>query len=173
MSLSLYDAVIPAFRQMVGSVQGVLEKGAQHYEGKGLSADELLTCCIHDTMLPLTFQINSVIHHSIGAVEGVRSGEFNAISGLETPDYAGFQANLAKAAERLSELTPEDVNGLEGKDVTFRVGEMTMPFKAEGFLFSFSKPNLYFHAATAYDILRMKDVPLGKRDFLGRLQLAS
>jgi uncharacterized protein len=29
-------------------------------------------------------------------------------------------------------------------------------------------PNFYFHAATAYDILRHAGVELGKRDFLGR-----
>ena len=40
-----------------------------------------------------------------------------------------------------------------------------------GFLQSFSLPNFYFHAATAYDILRSKGVPLGKRDFMGPLRL--
>lgn len=171
MSLTLFDAVIPPFRQIVGSVQGVLEKGAQHCEGKGISPDELLSDCIHETMLPLTFQVNSVIHHSIGAIDGVKAGEFNAVSGLDNPDYAGFQANLADAAQKLAALSPDEVNALEGKDVMFKFGEMRMPFTAEGFLFSFSKPNLYFHATTAYDILRMKGVPLGKRDFLGALQL--
>lgn len=35
-------------------------------------------------------------------------------------------------------------------------------------LHSFSQPNFYFHATTAYDILRWKGVPLAKRDFTGR-----
>ena len=46
-------------------------------------------------------------------------------------------------------------------------------FSAEGFLLSFSLPNFYFHATTAYDILRSKGVPLGKRDFLGRMRMKS
>jgi len=33
------------------------------------------------------------------------------------------------------------------------------------------KPNFYFHATTTYDILRSKGVPIGKRDFTGRLRL--
>ena len=45
---------------------------------------------------------------------------------------------------------------------------MKMPFKAEGFLLSFSLPNFHFHATTAYDILRLKGVPLGKRDLHGQ-----
>ena len=36
---------------------------------------------------------------------------------------------------------------------------------------SFSLPNFYFHATTAYDILRTNGVPLGKRDFMGRLNM--
>jgi uncharacterized protein len=38
----------------------------------------------------------------------------------------------------------------------------------EAFLMGFSLPNFYFHATTAYDILRKEGVPLGKRDYLGQ-----
>ena len=61
----------------------------------------------------------------------------------------------------------------DGKDVIFTVRDMKLPFTAEGFLQSFSLPNFYFHATTAYDILRNKGVPVGKRDFLGRMKLKS
>ena len=37
---------------------------------------------------------------------------------------------------------------------------------------TFSMPNFHFHATTAYDILRSKGVPLGKRDYMGRMKLA-
>jgi hypothetical protein len=40
----------------------------------------------------------------------------------------------------------------------------------ETFLLSFSLPNFHFHAVTAYDILRTRGVPLGKRDYEGRLR---
>jgi hypothetical protein len=33
----------------------------------------------------------------------------------------------------------------------------------------FVVPNLYFHLTTAYDILRMHGVPVGKRDFMTHL----
>ena len=171
MSLSLYDAIVPSYRQILGSVQTILEKGAQHYESRGLKPDDLLAEGIHSDMLPLPFQLHSVMHHSLGALEGVRRGEFGPPSKLEDLDYAGFQAKLAETAQTLAAMKAEQVNGWEGKDVVFKLGEMSMPFTAEGFLFSFSKPNLYFHATTAYNILRMKAVPLGKRDFLGQMQM--
>ena len=68
-------------------------------------------------------------------------------------------------------LTAGEVNGLEGRDVVFAFRDFKMPFVAENFLMSFSLPNFYFHSTTAYDILRHKGVPLGKRDFMGALRL--
>ena len=49
----------------------------------------------------------------------------------------------------------------------FEFGERRLEFVAEEFLLSFSQPNFYFHATTAYDILRWKGLPIGKRDFAG------
>jgi hypothetical protein len=53
----------------------------------------------------------------------------------------------------------------------FEIRGTRIPFTAEGFVTSFSLPNFYFHATTAYDILRSRGAPLGKRDFLGRMRL--
>ena len=60
---------------------------------------------------------------------------------------------------------------LEGREVVFQIRDFKMPFTAEGFLMSFSLPNFYFHATTAYDILRSKGVPLGKRDYIGQMRM--
>jgi hypothetical protein len=80
---------------------------------------------------------------------------------------------VTDAREALQKVKPDEVNGCEGKDVLFQVGELKLPFTAEGFLLSFSLPNFYFHATTAYDILRTKGVPVGKRDFMGKMRLKS
>ena len=68
-------------------------------------------------------------------------------------------------------MTAEDINSLAGRDMRFEMGERVLPFTAEDFLMSFSLPNFFFHAATAYDILRMKGLALGKPDYLGRPRL--
>lgn len=57
-----------------------------------------------------------------------------------------------------------------GRDMRFEFGDNHIEFFAEDFLLSLSQPNFYFHATTAYDILRMKGVELGKRDFNGRVR---
>jgi hypothetical protein len=86
-------------------------------------------------------------------------------------DYSELQKLVADARDALQKLSRDAVDALQGKDVTFQMGDFKMPFTAEGFLMSFSLPNLHFHATTAYDILRMKGVPLGKRDYMGALRL--
>ena len=88
-------------------------------------------------------------------------------------DYRGLQKLVGDAQEALQKLTPAEVNALEGRDVVFQLRDFKMPFTAEGFLLSFSLPNFYFHAPTAYDILRMKGVPIGKRDYMGQMRLKS
>ncbi len=122
-------------------------------------------------MLPLRFQIVSVTHHSRGAMEAAKNGVFVPPTGKPDLDYAALQALVTEARNELAALTPEAVNALDGRDVTFKLGERALPFTAEGFLMSFSLPNFFFHATTAYDILRHKGVPIGKRDFMGRLKL--
>ena len=42
-----------------------------------------------------------------------------------------------------------------------------MKFSGVQYLLGFAHPNFYFHATTAYDILRHNGVEIGKRDFIG------
>ena len=171
MTFSLYDATVANYLQMLGAVGGFLEKSLSHFRDKGVDPAEIVDARLTADMLPLRFQIVSVVHHSCGAIEAAKNGVFTPSSGKPDLDYAALQAMVEEARAELSVLTPETVNALVGRDVTFRFGERALPFTAEGFLMSFSLPNFFFHATTAYDILRHKGAPLGKRDFMGRLKL--
>jgi hypothetical protein len=78
---------------------------------------------------------------------------------------------VADADEALAALAPDEVDGLVGQPMRFEIRGYRADFTAEEFLLSFSMPNFYFHATTAYDILRMKGMPIGKVDYLGQLPL--
>jgi hypothetical protein len=172
MPITLYDAFVPSCRQIVGSVQGLIEKAEAHCAETGCAADEIAGASLHPTMLPLGFQVKSVAQHSYGAIAGVREGRFTPLSGGESPtDFAGMKAMLATAADGLAAVTVDEMETFIGRDMLFEMRDMKLPFTAEGFLLSFSQPNFYFHASTAYDILRAKGVSLGKRDFLGGLRM--
>ncbi|MDO8396864.1 MAG: DUF1993 domain-containing protein [Bradyrhizobium sp.] len=171
MAFSLYDATVANYLQILGAVGGFLEKSLAHFREKGIDPAEIVEARMAPDMLPLRFQIVSVAHHSRGAIEAAKTGVFTPSMGKPDLDYAALQALVTEARDELAALAPDDVNALAGRDVTFRFGERALPFTAEGFLMSFSLPNFFFHATTAYDILRHKGAPLGKRDFMGRLKL--
>ena len=171
MAFSLYDATVANYLQILGAVGGFLEKSLAHFKEKGIDPAEIVQSRLAPDMLPLRFQIVSVAHHSRGAMEAVKIGVFSPPSSKPDLDYAALQALVTEARDELSVLRPEAVNALLGHDLTFRVGDRTLPFTVEGFLMSFSLPNFFFHATTAYDILRHKGAPLGKRDFMGKLKL--
>jgi hypothetical protein len=171
MAFSLYDATVANYLQILGAIGVSLEKSLAHFRDKGVEPAEIVEARLAPDMLPLRFQIVSVAHHSRGAMEAAKNGAFVPPSGKPDLDYASLQALVAEARNELAALTPEAVNALIGRDVSFKLGDRALPFTAEGFLMSFSLPNFFFHATTAYDILRHKGAPLGKRDFLGKLNL--
>ena len=172
MAVSLYDLTVPSYLQTLGALEGVLSKGAAHCKEKGIDPNEIVETRLAPDMLPLRFQIVAVAHHSAGALKGVKAGAFGP-PGPSTADYAGLQKMVTEAREAVEKATAGDLNACAGKDVIFSVGERKIPFTAEGFLQTFSLPNFFFHATTAYDILRSKGVPLGKRDFLGKMNIKS
>jgi len=170
MAVSLYDAVVGTYTQILPAVGGVLEKGRSHLEAEGGDLGEIVETRLHPDMLPLSFQVQSVMQHSLGALQAVEAGAFSPPTTPDT-DYAGLQALITEAIDGLNGYDRETVNAMAGRDVTFRAGENEIPFVAEDFLLTFSLPNFYFHATTVYDILRMKGVPIGKRDFMGRMRI--
>lgn len=167
MAISLYDATVASFLQTTSSVATILDRGLAYSKEHSIEPQEVVdTRLIHD-MQPFRFQIVSVAHHSIGAIEGVKNGTFSPPPSMHDLDYGALQKIVSDARDALQLLTQAEVNGLEGKEVIFRMGDFKRPYVAEDFLLSFSVPNFYFHATTAYDILRSKGVPIGKRDYLG------
>ncbi len=172
MSISLYDLSVASFLQTLGAVSGYLDRGLAHCEANDIDPNEIVETRLFPDMLPFRFQLQSVAHHSLGAIEGAKAGVFSPPPQIPAHDYKGMQALVADARAALEALSPDEVNALEGKEMVFRFRPgVEMPFVAENFLMSFSLPNFYFHSATAYDILRTKGVPLGKRDFMGQMRM--
>ena len=121
-------------------------------------------------MLPFAYQVKSTAVHPLGAIEGVRKGAFSPDTKTPPDTFNGLRERVAQTIAALEALNPDEVESFIGRAMRFEFGTNRMDFVAEEFLLSFSQPNFYFHAATAYDILRMKGVELGKRDFNGRVR---
>ena len=171
MAITLYDATVSAFTQTVGALGHLLKRGRAHCEENSIDLTSVLDSRIYPNMLPFRYQVQAVIGHSVGAVEGVKGGVFKPPYGTPTADWNALDAAVAEALETLKAYAPDAINALEERDVVFNVGERTLAFTGAGFLMTFSVPNVHFHATTAYDLLRAQGVPLGKGDYLGRIKL--
>jgi hypothetical protein len=171
MSNSLYDISVGSYLQALSGMAIVLEKGAAFAAENGIDADQFVGAKLHNDMLPFLFQVNCARQHSIDALASLQSGECSPPKTTEQRDYKGLQKMVADTIEELKAVSADEVNSAQGKTVVFKFGKHEMPFTAENFILSFSLPNLNFHIATAYDILRMKGVPLGKADFLGKMRI--
>jgi len=171
MPISLYDVSAATYLQTLAGVTGFLAKGREHCTKNGIDLGLVVETRLFPDMLPFRFQIVSVAHHSLGAIRGIQAGQFSPPAPTPDLDYAALEQLVAEAQAGLRALDRSAIDALEGKPVQFKLGDRGMPFTAENFVLSFSLPNFFFHATTAYDILRVKGVPLGKRDFMGPMRM--
>lgn len=171
MAFSLHAATIPPFLQILGSVARLVEKAEAHCAERGLPAEELIGARLAPDMLPFAYQVKSTAEHSIGAIEAVRRGVFSPSLAAPPDSFAGLRDKIAEARAALEVIDKGEVDSFVGRDMRFEFKDFRLDFTAEGFLTSFSLPNFYFHATTAYDVLRMKGLAIGKRDFMGQMSV--
>lgn len=168
MAFSLYAATVPSYLQILEAVSGLLVRAESFCTEKGIAPQELIQARLAEDMLPFAYQVKSTAVHSHGAIEGVRKGVFSPDMTPPPETFAALKTRIAETLSALRAIDVAEVDGFLGRDMRFSFGDRRMDFTAENFLLSFSQPNFYFHATTAYDILRWKGLPIGKRDFLGK-----
>jgi hypothetical protein len=171
MPLSLYAATVPSFQQILGALSGLILKAEAHCKEKSLEPAELIQARLAPDMFPFAYQVKSTAVHSLGAIEGALKGVFSPDLSPPPDTFEGLKTRVAETLSGLAALDPVKVDALVGRDTRFSFRDNHMDFTAEDFLLSFSQPNFYFHATTAYDILRWKGLPIGKRDFTGKPRL--
>ena len=171
MAFSLYAATVPSYVQILNSVSGLIDKAESFCTEKGISPHDIIQARLAHDMLPFAYQVKSVAVHSLGAIEGVRKGVFSPDMTQLPETFAALKARISQTLAALEAIDAAEIDAFIGRDMRFTFGERSLEFTAENFLLSFSQPNFYFHAATAYDILRWKGLPIGKRDYAGRLRL--
>lgn len=171
MSFSLYDAVVPSNLQVLASIDALIDKAAAFAAENGRAEADLIDARLAPDMLPFGYQVKSCAGHSIGGIEGVRAGSFSPDMAPWPTDFAGLHGVVQAAIASLKAIDRDGFDALGDNDTQFAFGETRMPFTGANFLLSFSQPNFYFHATTAYAILRAQGVKLGKRDFIGTPRL--
>lgn len=168
MTTPIYKSTIGVMIRQAEALVGVLGAGRAHL---GDDADAFINETLIDDMLPFSFQIRAVCHSAWGNYEAMRSGTAAPPADMEITSYAQLETLLADTIANLKTIDPAELDGLLDTDMMFIFGDFKLPFKGIGFLTSFAIPNFYFHVTTAYNLLRQKGVTIGKREFLGALDM--
>ncbi len=166
MTLSIYSTSIPVFKQILGSLSAILDKAEAHATEKKIDPSALLNFRLFPDMLPFVRQIQIATDFAKGC--GAR------LAGAAVPPYedseqsfAELKARIAKTIAFIDALPQADIDGSEGREITTGSGEKTKHFTGQSYLFHYALPHFFFHATTAYDILRHNGVEVGKKDFIG------
>jgi hypothetical protein len=168
MSLSMYQASVPVFLQMLNNLSAILDKAeAFAAEGK-IDEGVLLGWRLAPDMFAFTRQVQIAADFAKGTTARLAGAEVPKYADDET-SFAALKQRIAKTVTFLQGFKPAAIDGSEDRDISLTVGGQDMHFKGQPYLLHFSLPNFYFHAATAYDILRACGVDVGKRDFIGNI----
>ena len=165
--MSLYEASVPAFLQILNSLSAILTKAEAHAAAKKIDPDVLLGARLFPDMLPLSRQIQMVCDFATKTCARLTGDEVPSTPDTEKT-FDELKQRLAKAINYVKALKPAQFDGAETREISFPTGPgSTMTLKGQQYLSHFALPNFYFHAATAHGILRKNGVEIGKRDFLG------
>jgi len=165
---TMYDASVPTITRALTNLIHLLEKGAAHAETKKIEPAVLIGSRLFPDMFPLSRQVQ--IACDIGKTGTAR------IAATEAPKYDDNEATFPELIERarktiawLEALKPEQFDD-GARMVTFPVQKETKTMPAARYLYSRVLPNVVFHCATTYNILRHNGVEIGKGDFLGPIK---
>lgn len=160
-AITLHEASFVYLEKATVALIGILKKGAE-----SPAAASLPTVSLYEDMKPLAFQVNVVARMAERLTKEVTGAEETCSAGETT--MAELIATAEKTLALLKSVDPAAVNGKEDQPVKlFLPNAGTWNMTVQTFSTNFVVPNTFFHVQTAYAILRMKGVPLGKPDYMG------
>lgn len=167
--MSLYQLSAVQMSKMLRNLDGCLEKAAAFAEAKGSSPDDLVNCRLSFDMRPLVFQVQAACDTAKFAVARLAGVDAPSHPDTETT-FAQLRARIGAVLEFIATVDEKQFAGAAEREVklSFLPGQAMY---GTDYLSEMSLPNFYFHVTTAYALLRMSGVKIGKMDFLGNVTL--
>jgi uncharacterized protein len=166
MTISMYQASVPAFIRALNNLAAILEKGSAYAQARKIDDAVLLNSRLFPDMFPLVRQVQI-------ATDTARSGA-GRLAGVDFPSYEDKEATFQDLIQRirhtvtyLESLKPAQIDGGEDKTITWQSRSSSKSMQGQPYLMSHLLPNIHFHVTTAYNILRHNGVEIGKKDYLG------
>lgn len=166
MPISMYQASAPRFANTLKNLSAILGKAQAHCEARKIDPLVLTGARLYPDMFALARQVQIACDSAKGAVARLAGVEIPKHEDTEK-SFEDLQARIAKTLDFIATVNPAQIDGSEEKEVVLKLQGKDVPFKGLQYLLGFAWPNFYFHATTAYAILRHNGVEVGKRDFIG------
>jgi uncharacterized protein len=167
MSQSFYNAAIPTLVRALTNLSAIVDKGFAHAEAEKIDTAALLSARLYPDMFPFTRQVQIASDQAKGGAA--------RLAGIEPPKFPDTENSFPELKSRvertvafLHSLKSQQFEGAGERAIEIKQPQRTLSFPSGWiYLLEYVLPNVLFHGATAYDILRHNGVKLGKRDFLG------
>lgn len=166
MSISMYQASVPVFVSTLRNMAAILDKAAANAAARKIDESVFVNARLAPDMFALARQVQIATDIVKGGAARLASAEVPRWEDNEA-SFAELQARLARTIDFVQGFGAAQIDGSEERDITFRLAGREAHFTGQRYLLDFVLPNLYFHAATTYAILRHNGVDIGKMDFLG------
>ena len=164
-SLSMYDAAIPALVRALKNLEGILDKAMAHAEARKVDPAVLIGSRLAIDMLPFSTQIHRATETARGGAARLAQMDVPSLPD-EDKSVADLKHRLVRTIAFLESIPAEAFTGAEDRTITQKLAGKDMSFPAKQYLFGFMIPNFYFHVTTAYAILRHHGVEIGKADYI-------
>ena len=164
MSFGVWEASVPVFVNSLTNMRNWLDKAAQEK-----SESMLMEARLAPDMRPFPAQYQMASDSAKNALARLTGTEAPSMPDTEK-SFAELKGRCDRTIDYLNGFSAQDLAGSEDREVviTFPNG-MGYRFSGGQYLTGFALPNFFFHATTAYAILRNAGVSLGKPDFLQHL----
>ena len=164
--MTLHALAVPTFVQMLNGLSGQLDKGAELARAKGFDPAVLVNARLAPDMFPLSAQVRFTCFQATDSV-----AKLTGLTGPGMPEgeasLEDLKAHVAAAIAFLESVPASAFDGAETRTITLNLpGNLVFEMTGMQFLRDWALAQFYFHAVTAYDILRHNGVELSKRDYV-------
>jgi hypothetical protein len=166
MKISMYALSVEQFLPMLANLRNLIDKAEASAKARNFDVNVLMSARLAPDMFPFNRQVQLTCDFA--------KNSSARLAGLEAPRFEDtettadeLRARIDKTIAYLKTIPASAIDGQEERDIKIPLRDRTLEMKGLPFLKGWALTNFYFHAVTAYDILRHNGVDVGKRDYLG------
>ncbi len=167
MSITMYHASVPIFKQMLNSLSAILTKAESHVKENKIDPNAVLQASLFPDMFNLIRQVQIAADFAKGVTA--------RLAGIDVPAYEDnectideLQSRISKTISFIADVDPQKFEGSEARTIITREGTpKERRFTGQNYLLHYGLPQFFFHVTTAYDILRNQGIAVGKVDYMG------